>query len=96
MNRELCDLLRGIGDNQDLIKAWTVEVGPAGASVHAQTRLSFRRPDDAFAAACALLDELVRDGRRHVRAAAPGTTACERPGHGREWRGVVDVALAPL
>lgn len=96
MNPELCDLLRGIGDNQDLIRAWTVEVGPAGSSVHAQTRHSFRRPDDALAAARELLDELVRDGRRHVRAAAPGTTRCERPGQGREWRGVVDVALAPM
>lgn len=96
MNRELCNLLRGIGEKEDLIRAWAVDVTPVGSSVHAQTRHSFRRPEDALAAARILLDELVQDSRRQVRAAAPGTTMHDIPDQGRTWRGVVDVELARL
>jgi hypothetical protein len=96
MNRELCELLRGIGEKEDLIRAWAVEVSPTGSSVHAQTRRSFRRAEDALAAARTLLDELVQDSRRRVRTAAPGTTIDDLTDQGRAWRGVVDVELAPV
>jgi hypothetical protein len=95
MNRELCNLLRGIGEKEDLIRAWAIEVTPVGSSVHAQTRRSFRRAEDALDAARSLLDVLVQDSRREVRTAAPGTTRHDQPDRGHEWRGVVDVELAP-
>lgn len=95
MSRELGDLLRGIADKEDLIRAWAVEVGPGGSSLRAQTRRAFPRREDALAAARGLLDELVRNTGRQVRAANPGTTAHEQK-HAGLWRGVVDVELKPL
>lgn len=92
MSRELRDLLGGIVEKEDLIRAWAVEVNPGGSSLRAQTRHSFARREDALWAAQVLLGELVRDARREVRAAVPRTTA-----HGeQQWRGVVEVDLAPL
>jgi hypothetical protein len=93
MSREMSDLLRGIAEREDLIRAWAVEVGPAGSSLRAQTRRSFQRREDALDAARRLLDELVRSSDRPVRAANPGTAVHEQ--HGHQWRGVVDVELAP-
>jgi hypothetical protein len=92
MSRELHDLLHGIVEKEDLIRAWTVEVGPGGSSLRAQTRRSFRRREDALDAARGLLDELVHDSRAEVRAANTGTTAHEQR-HAHLWRGVVDVEL---
>lgn len=95
MSRDLGVLLHGIVEQEDLIRAWAVEVGPGGSSLWAQTRRSFSRREDALAAARLLLDELVRNSRHEVRGAAPGTAVQEAWG-GREWRGIVDVELAPL
>jgi hypothetical protein len=92
MSRELRDLLGHIVDQGDLIRGWAVEVGPGGSSLRAQTRLSFERREDALQAAHVLRDELVRTTSREVRGAVPGTT----PQPAREWRGVVEVEMAPL
>ena len=96
MSREFRDLLHGIVDKEALIRAWTVEVSPAGSALRAQTRRAFQRREDALAAAHTLLEELVRSSHREVRAAVPGTTAHVAGERGKEWRGVVDVHLAPL
>jgi hypothetical protein len=96
MSRELRDLLSGIVEKEDLIRAWAIEVGPGGSSVRAQTRRSFERREDALWAAHLLLDELVRNSSREVRAAVPGTTPQQTGPDHREWRGFVDVELAPL
>jgi hypothetical protein len=93
MTRELRDLLCDISDKHDLIRAWAVEVGPGGSSLRAQTRRSFGRREDALRAANTLLDAQVSDNSREVRAAVPGTTAHD---DNEEWRGTVDVELAPL
>jgi len=95
MSRDLGVLLRGIVEQEDLIQAWAVEVGPGGSSLRAETRLSFPRREDALAAARLLLEELVRNSRHEVREAVPGT-ALQGARDGDQWRGIVDVELAPL
>jgi len=95
MSRELRDLLHGIVEREDLIKAWTIEVAPGGSLLRAQTRRSFAREEDALRAAHLLLDDLVRSSRWEVRAAMPGTTADETNPYQQEWRGFVDVELGP-
>jgi hypothetical protein len=96
MSRELRDLLSGIVEKEDLIRAWAVEVGPGGSSLRAQTRRSFERREDALRAAHLLLEELVASSHREVRAAVPGATAQETAPDHEEWRGFVDVELAPM
>jgi hypothetical protein len=95
MSQDLGVLLHGIVDQEDLIRAWAVEVGPGGSSLRVQTRRSFRRREDALSAARLLLGELVRNSRQEVRGAVPGTAVDGDP-DGQEWRGIVDVELGPL
>lgn len=96
MSRDLRDLLHGIVEQEDLIRAWAVEVSPGGSSLRAQTRRTFDQEEDALRAADLLLDELVRNSRREVRAAVPGATPQEITPDQRQWRGFVDVELGPL
>lgn len=95
MSRDLDVILHRIVEQEDLIQSWTVEVGPGGSSLRAQTRHAFPRREQALAAARLLLEELVRNSRHEVRGAVPGT-AVQPASRGQEWRGFVDVELAPL